>query len=108
MPPPWNGEPCWFIPQNRQFYLKLPLSAIYGTQRDWTKLTNADFRQTSAKDVVYVEAHKSANFKANNVLYAIDKLEKRLLPRLRVWLGLGLRRLAEGLLGGKAKAGHRF
>ena len=31
-----------------------------------------------------------------------------LLPRLRVWLGLGLRRLAEGLLGGKAKAGHRF
>jgi hypothetical protein len=34
--------------------------------------------------------------------------EKALLPRLRVWLGLGLRRLAEGLLGGKAKAGHRF
>src|ERR1700758_2319269 len=31
-----------------------------------------------------------------------------LLTRLRVWLGLGLRRLAEGLLGGKAKAGHRF
>jgi hypothetical protein len=35
-------------------------------------------------------------------------IEYLLLPRLRVWLGLGLRRLAEGLLGGKAKAGHRF
>jgi hypothetical protein len=37
-----------------------------------------------------------------------DRYAEWLLTRLRVWLGLGLRRLAEGLLGGKAKAGHRF
>lgn len=51
--------------------------ALYGTQRDWMKLANADFRKESPGQVSYVQEHGIANAKAENVLSAVDKLDKR-------------------------------
>jgi hypothetical protein len=51
--------------------------ALYGTQRDWQKLVKADFRKTSAKEVKYVPKENTADQLADNILKAIDKLNKR-------------------------------
>jgi hypothetical protein len=51
--------------------------ALYGTQQNWTKLTEVDFREASHKDVAYIIAAEDSGIKATNVLGSIDKLEKR-------------------------------
>jgi hypothetical protein len=51
--------------------------ALYGTQQNWTKLTQVDFREASHKDVAYILAAEDGGIKATNVLGSIDKLEKR-------------------------------
>jgi hypothetical protein len=53
------------------------MKAVYGTNRDWMKLAQMDLRTTPVKDVAYVVRADTANYKAANVLNAIDKLEKR-------------------------------
>ena len=74
---------------------------------DWTRhMLCKELRPNST--LIYDNAafHKQKDLKA--IAREREVLTEELLPRLRVWLGLGLRRLAEGLLGGKAKAGDRF
>ena len=51
--------------------------ALYGTQREWEKVVKADFRETSAKELKYVKKDHTANILADNILNAIDKLDKR-------------------------------
>lgn len=50
--------------------------ALYGTQREWSKLAKSDFRTTSTKDVKYEKKPDTANVLADNILKAIDKLDK--------------------------------
>jgi hypothetical protein len=50
--------------------------ALYGTLREWPKLVNSDFRKTAVKDVKYVKKPNTANALPENILNAIDKLEK--------------------------------
>jgi hypothetical protein len=50
--------------------------ALYATQREWTKLVKSDFRKTSVKDVQYVKKPNIANALPDNILNAIDKLDK--------------------------------
>jgi hypothetical protein len=50
--------------------------ALYETHREWTKLIQSDFRKTSVKDVQYVKKPNIANPLPDNILKAIDKLDK--------------------------------
>jgi hypothetical protein len=50
--------------------------ALYGTRREWTKLVKSDFRKTSAKDVEYAKKPNVASALPDNILNAIDKLDK--------------------------------
>lgn len=50
--------------------------SLYATQREWTKLVKADFRNTSAKDVKYEQKPNIANALPDNILNAIDIVEK--------------------------------
>jgi hypothetical protein len=51
--------------------------ALSGTQRDWSKLANADFRKTSHKEVAYAISEEEGSIRAPNIMNSIDKLEKR-------------------------------
>jgi len=53
------------------------MQAVYGTYRDWIKLAQMDLRTTPSRDVAFVISEDNANFKADNILNAIDKLQKR-------------------------------
>ena len=50
--------------------------ALYATQREWPKLIQSDFRKTSVKDVKYVKKEYVANALPDNILNAIDNLDK--------------------------------
>lgn len=50
--------------------------ALYATQREWPELVKSDFRKTSVKDVQYVKKPNMANAQSDNILKAIDKLDK--------------------------------
>jgi hypothetical protein len=51
-------------------------TALYGTQREWTKLVQSDFRKTSVKSVKYVKKSGIANALPDNILDSIDTLNK--------------------------------
>ena len=57
--------------------------SLYATQREWTKLIKSDFRKTSVKDVQYVKKEHMADARPDNILKAIDKLEK-IVPGTRL------------------------
>jgi hypothetical protein len=50
--------------------------ALYATQREWTKLVKSDFRKISAKDVQYMKKPNISSAVPDNILNAIDKLDK--------------------------------
>lgn len=50
--------------------------SLYGTRREWSKLVNSDFRKTSFKDVAYVKKKNVASALPDNILNAIDELNK--------------------------------
>ncbi|TAJ71579.1 MAG: hypothetical protein EPO45_20150, partial [Sphingobium sp.] len=50
--------------------------ALYATHRDWMKLVKSDFRNTSVRDVQYLKKPNVANQLPDNILKAIDKLDK--------------------------------
>ncbi|HEY8161975.1 MAG TPA: hypothetical protein VIF34_06880 [Methylocystis sp.] len=51
--------------------------ALYGTQREWSAVVKADFRQATAKDLKYVRKDNTADAGAVNILKSIDKLDRR-------------------------------
>jgi hypothetical protein len=78
-----RGMPSAPIPPETPLKTVLELSqiiarALYGTQQNWTKLTQVDFRVTSHKDVAYITAAEVGGIKATNILSSIDKLEKEI------------------------------
>jgi hypothetical protein len=54
------------------------IRALYGTQRNWEKLVEVDFRKASSKEVAYSIPDEEWSIRASNVMNAIDKLEKRI------------------------------
>jgi hypothetical protein len=50
--------------------------ALYGTTREWFKVVKSDFRKTAAKELKYEEKPNIASVFPENILKAIDKLDK--------------------------------
>lgn len=52
--------------------------ALLGTQRDWLKLAESDFRQTASEDLKYANRDDRADLRARSILTAVGNLEKRI------------------------------
>jgi hypothetical protein len=50
--------------------------AMYGTQREWKKVVDADFRKTPTKETKYLLKENIADATPDNILKSIDKLDK--------------------------------
>ncbi len=51
--------------------------ALYGTQREWSAVVKTDLREAIPKDLRYVKKEHTADIGANNILKAIDKLDRK-------------------------------